>query len=69
MQWVHQCGLWFAWARCLLEWEHSGDIRGVGAGQEVSEGLGRAWKYVIFIANQHWCDQCMLYISSQYNLA
>jgi hypothetical protein len=47
---VHQCGLWFAWARCLSERERGGDIRDVRAGQHVLEGLGRAQKYVIFIA-------------------
>jgi hypothetical protein len=50
MQWVHRCGLRFAWVRYLLEQEHGGDVGGVGAGQDASEGLGRAWKYVIFIA-------------------
>jgi hypothetical protein len=50
MQWVHWCGLQFVWVRCLSEQEHSGDIGGVRAGQGASEGLGRAQKYVIFIA-------------------
>jgi hypothetical protein len=50
MPWVHQCGLQFAWTRCLSEREHGGDIGGVGAGQDASEGLGRARNYVIFIA-------------------
>jgi hypothetical protein len=50
MQWVHWCGLWFAWVRCLSEWECGRDIRGAGAGQDALEGLGRAQKYVIFIA-------------------
>jgi hypothetical protein len=49
MQWVHRCSLRFAWARCLLEWECGGDVGGVGGGQDALEGLGRAWKYVIFI--------------------
>jgi hypothetical protein len=55
MQWVHWCSLWFAWVRCLSEQECSGDIGGVGAGQDASEGLGRAQKYAIFIALS-WSD-------------
>jgi hypothetical protein len=47
---VHWCGLQFAWVRCLSERERSRDVGGVGAGQDVLEGLGRAQKYVIFIA-------------------
>jgi hypothetical protein len=50
MQWVHRCSLRFVWVRCLSEQEHGGDVGGVGAGQDVSEGLGRVRKYVIFIA-------------------
>jgi hypothetical protein len=33
-----------------LERERGGDVGGVGAGQDVLEGLGRARKYAIFIA-------------------
>jgi hypothetical protein len=61
MPWVHRCGLRFAWMRYLSEWEHGGDVGGVGAGQDVSEGLGRARKYAIFIAmvphgNSTYCN-------------
>jgi hypothetical protein len=47
---VHWCGLRFAWTRCLSERECGRDVRGVGAGQDALEGLGRARKYAIFIA-------------------
>jgi hypothetical protein len=38
-------------ARTLLEQEHSRGVRGVRGGQGVSEGVGRVWKYVIFITD------------------
>jgi hypothetical protein len=50
---VHRCGLRFVWTRCLSERERGRDIGDVGAGQDVSEGLGRARKYAIFITCEH----------------
>jgi hypothetical protein len=33
-----------------LEWEHGQNVGGIRVGWDVSEEVGRVWKYVIFIA-------------------
>jgi hypothetical protein len=41
---------WVTCARFLSGREHGGNVGGVGVGWDVSEGVGRVWKYAIFIA-------------------
>jgi hypothetical protein len=42
---------WVTCMRFLSGQEHGGNVRGVGVGWDVSEEVGRVWKYVIFITD------------------